>query len=219
MFRLEKVNKIYKNQETEFQALHTISLEIADNEILAIMGASGSGKTTLLNVMSTIAEVSDGHIEYNGTALETLSQEEAAKLRLHKFGFVFQKYYLLPTLTVYDNICMPLILADREVDYEYLKELCEVLDITSQLDKMPNYLSGGQQQRVAIARALIMKPEVVFADEPTGNLDSINSQKVIRLLLECARKYNQSVIYVTHDMQLASLANRMITIRDGMVVC
>ena len=150
--------------------------------------------------------------------LDTLTQSESADLRLHKFGFVFQKYYLLPTLNIYDNICLPLILADKSPKSDYINELCEVLELTDQLKKMPTQLSGGQQQRAAIARALIMRPEVIFADEPTGNLDSHNSQKVMHLLLECAKRYQQTVIYVTHDTHLAALADRQIQIKDGRIV-
>lgn len=218
MFQLENVNKIYKNKETEFKALDNISLEIADQEILSIIGTSGSGKTTLLNIMSTVAPLSSGRINYNGMMLDTLTQSEAADLRLHNFGFVFQKYYLLPTLNIYDNICLPLILADKSPKPDYINELCEVLELTDQLKKMPTQLSGGQQQRAAIARALIMQPEVIFADEPTGNLDSHNSQKVMHLLLECAKRYQQTVIYVTHDTHLAALADRQIQIKDGRIV-
>lgn len=218
MFQLENVNKIYKNKETQFKALDNISLEIADQEILSIIGTSGSGKTTLLNIMSTVAPLSSGRINYNGMMLDTLTQSEAADLRLHNFGFVFQKYYLLPTLNIYDNICLPLILADKSPKPDYINELCEVLELTDQLKKMPTQLSGGQQQRAAIARALIMQPEVIFADEPTGNLDSHNSQKVMHLLLECAKRYQQTVIYVTHDTHLAALADRQIQIKDGRIV-
>ena len=146
MFQLENVNKIYKNKETEFKALDNISLEIADQEILSIIGTSGSGKTTLLNIMSTVAPLSSGRINYNGMMLDTLTQSESADLRLHKFGFVFQKYYLLPTLNIYDNICLPLILADKSPKPDYINELCEVLELTDQLKKMPTQLSGGQQQ-------------------------------------------------------------------------
>lgn len=217
MFEIKKVSKIYKSNEVEVKALDEISLEIKDEEIVSIVGPSGSGKSTLLNVLSTVDKITSGSIVYNGVHLEDLIQSKAAKLRLHKFGFVFQKYHLMPTLNIYDNIVLPVVLAEEKVDKEYMQELVEILDISSQLYKMPNQLSGGQQQRVAIARALIMKPEVVFADEPTGNLDSVNSKNVIQLLLDCAEKYKQIVIYVTHDEQLASMADRKIQIKDGAI--
>lgn len=218
MFKINNVSKIYESNGVKVRALNNISLEINEQEVISIVGPSGSGKTTLLNVMSTVDQVSAGSIEYNGIKLEVLSQKEASSLRLNKFGFIFQKYHLMPTLNIYDNIVLPVILANLKIEQEYMKELIEILDISSQLYKMPNQLSGGQQQRVAIARALIMKPEVIFADEPTGNLDSVNSAKVIQLFLECAEKYEQTLIYVTHDEKLASLANRNIRIRDGAVV-
>lgn len=210
--------KFTKIRRPNLKALDNISLKIADQEILSIIGTSGSGKTTLLNIMSTVAPLSSGRINYNGMMLDTLTQSESADLRLHKFGFVFQKYYLLPTLNIYDNICLPLILADKSPKPDYINELCEVLELTDQLKKMPTQLSGGQQQRAAIARALIMRPEVIFADEPTGNLDSHNSQKVMHLLLECAKRYQQTIIYVTHDTHLAALADRQIQIKDGRIV-
>lgn len=218
MFKMNNVSKIYESNGIKVRALNNISLEINEKEVISIVGPSGSGKTTLLNVMSTVDRVSAGSIEYNGIKLETLSQKEASSFRLNKFGFIFQKYHLMPTLNIYDNIVLPIILANLKIEQKYMKELVEILDISSQLYKMPNQLSGGQQQRVAIARALIMKPEVVFADEPTGNLDSVNSDKVIQLFLDCAEKYEQTLIYVTHDEKLASLANRNIRIKDGAVV-
>lgn len=218
MFEIKNISKIYKSNEIEVKALDDISMEIKDNEIVSIVGPSGSGKSTLLNVLSTVDRVTFGSILYNGIRLERMTQRDTSKLRLHKFGFVFQKYHLMPTLNIYDNIVLPVVLAGEKVEQEYFKELVEILDISTQLSKMPNQLSGGQQQRVAIARALIMKPEVVFADEPTGNLDSVNSENVIHLLLDCAEKYKQTVIYVTHDEQLALMADRKIQIKDGVIL-
>ncbi len=218
MFKLEKVCKIYKSKENSVLALNEVSLQVKDNEIVSIVGPSGSGKSTLLNVMSTISDISDGAIIYDEVRLDDLSSDEAAAFRLNKFGFVFQKYYLMPTLNVYDNIVLPVILAGRKIDKMYMETLVEMLGISDQVDKMPDQLSGGQQQRVAIARALILKPEVVFADEPTGNLDSKNSENVIHLILDCAKKYKQTVIYVTHDEKMAALAERTIEIKDGKVI-
>ena len=215
MFQLENVNKIYKNKETEFKALDNISLEIADQEILSIIGTSGSGKTTLLNIMSTVAPLSSGRINYNGMMLDTLTQPESADLRLHKFGFIFQKYYLLPTLNIYDNICLPLILADKSPKPDYINELCEVLELTDQLKKMPTQLSGGQQQRAAIARALIMRPEVIFADEPTGNLDEDTAQGITEILKESAHKTNKCVVVVTHSNELAKQADIVLRLMRG----
>lgn len=218
MFDVKDVTKIFTNGKIKVKALKSVSIEIPDKEILCITGTSGSGKSTLLNVLSTIEDITSGSIIYNGNAIETLNQKQASELRLNKFGFVFQKFFLMPTLNVYDNILLPIVLANKKFDEEFFSELISTLDIKEELKKMPGQLSGGQQQRVAIARALLPKPEVVFADEPTGNLDSVNGQNVIRLLLSCAKKYNQSVIYVTHNEELAELADRTITIKDG-VIC
>lgn len=218
MFDVKDVTKIFTNGKIKVKALKSVSIEIPDKEILCITGPSGSGKSTLLNVLSTIEDITSGSIIYNDNAIETLNQKQTSELRLNKFGFVFQKFFLMPTLNVYDNILLPIVLANKKFDEEFFSELISTLDIKEELKKMPGQLSGGQQQRVAIARALLPKPEVVFADEPTGNLDSVNGQNVIRLLLSCAKKYNQSVIYVTHNEELAELADRTITIKDG-VIC
>lgn len=218
MFDVKDVTKIFTNGKIKVKALKSVSIEIPDKEILCITGPSGSGKSTLLNVLSTIEDITSGSIIYNDNAIKTLNQKQTSELRLNKFGFVFQKFFLMPTLNVYDNILLPIVLANKKFDEEFFSELISTLDIKEELKKMPGQLSGGQQQRVAIARALLPKPEVVFADEPTGNLDSVNGQNVIRLLLSCAKKYNQSVIYVTHNEELAELADRTITIKDG-VIC
>lgn len=217
MIQLKKVCKIYGEKYNITSALNNVNLTIESGETIAVCGASGSGKTTLLNIMSTIDKATVGEVYFAGNRIDNLNQKEASNLRLHEFGFVFQKYYLMPTLNVYDNICMPSSVGKMSIDIDYSKELIELLGITDKLTEMPGHLSGGQQQRVAIARALLHKPKVLFADEPTGNLDSANSLSVINLLLSSAKRFNQTLIYVTHNTELAKLADRVITIKDGSI--
>lgn len=215
MYKAKNISKIYTNGIVNVAALDSLSFEIEDKEVLAIVGPSGSGKTSLLNVLSTVDNISEGKIYYNDIRIDKLSQKAASKLRLDKFGFVFQRYNLMPTLNIYDNIVLPIAFSEKKCDDMFFNELMNVLGIQDQLSKMPYELSGGQQQRVAIARSLIGKPEVVFADEPTGNLDSKNGDKVFSLLLDCAKEFGQTVIYVTHDERLSKLANRIIHLKDG----
>ncbi len=215
---VKEISKEYLQGKEKNRVLDHVSLEVEQGEFLAITGESGAGKSTLLNVISTIDQVSEGCIEYNGTRIDHLSQKDAAKLRLEQFGFVFQKYYLMPNLNVYDNIVLPMIMAKRNIEEAYLKEIAILLEIENQIYKMPDELSGGQQQRVAIARALLHHPKVIFADEPTGNLDSRNGQIVFELLKQCAHKYKQTVFFVTHNKELAESTDRKIVLRDGAIV-
>ena len=217
MFQVENIVKIYGNRENKVYAINHISFCIKEHEVVSIVGASGSGKSTLMNLLSTLDQVTDGTISYQGRQISALSQKEASKLRLHEFGFVFQKYYLMPTLNVYDNIVLSQAISGKKIDKEFLQQLVSLLELEDKLTRMPEQLSGGQQQRVAIARALIHKPKVVFADEPTGNLDSKNGEKVIELLLMCAKQFQQTVVYVTHDQYLASKADRIIMLKDGAI--
>lgn len=217
MLKVENISKIYDGKGVAFKALDEVNLTVSSNEIVAIVGKSGSGKTTLLNSMSTITDISEGDIFYNEVCLNKLSEKEKAEIRLNNFGFVFQRYELFQTLNVYDNIILPMHLNRKKADKEYLNDILNLLDIASEVDKMPHELSGGQQQRVTIARALIAKPKVIFADEPTGNLDSTNSELVMKLFLDAVRKYNSTLIYVTHDNNMAKEADRIITVKDGKV--
>ncbi len=212
------LQKEYDMGKSKAKALIQVSLEIREGEIVSIVGESGSGKSTLLNLLSTIDRPTEGAIEYNGSRIDNLNQKKAARLRLEEFGFVFQKYNLMPSLNIYDNIILPIALTNQKVDKEYLMEICKRLGIEEQLRKMPGQLSGGEQQRVAIARALVNKPQVVFADEPTGNLDSKNGNAVFRILLECARTEGKTVIFVTHNMELARLSDRQYTLQDGEII-
>lgn len=218
MFSLENVSKIYNDSGISFKALDNVNLRIDKNEIVSIIGKSGSGKTTLLNVMSTIANSSEGKVYYKDILLDGLDEKEKARIRLSNFGFVFQKYELFQNLNIYDNIIIPVKLLGNNVDNNYIEEIIELLGLDEQRNKMPYELSGGQQQRVAIARAISTKPEVIFADEPTGNLDSQNSNMIIKLFFDLVHKYKSTLIYVTHDVNLAKKAGRMLTILDGKVI-
>lgn len=218
MFSLENVSKIYNDSGISFKALDNVNLRIDKNEIVSIIGKSGSGKTTLLNVMSTIANSSEGKVYYKDILLDGLDEKEKARIRLSNFGFVFQKYELFQNLNIYDNIIIPVKLLGNNVDNNYIEEIIELLGLDEQRNKMPYELSGGQQQRVAIARAISTKPEVIFADEPTGNLDSQNSNMIIKLFFDLVHKYKSTLIYVTHDVNLAKKAVRMLTILDGKVI-
>ncbi len=218
MFSLENVSKIYNDSGISFKALDNVNLRIDKNEIVSIIGKSGSGKTTLLNVMSTIANSSEGKVYYKDILLDELDEKEKARIRLSNFGFVFQKYELFQNLNIYDNIIIPVKLLGNNVDNNYIEEIIELLGLDEQRNKMPYELSGGQQQRVAIARAISTKPEVIFADEPTGNLDSQNSNMIIKLFFDLVHKYKSTLIYVTHDVNLAKKAGRMLTILDGKVI-
>lgn len=218
MLKLTNVSKEYGIEDNRVRVLDNITLSVGQGEFVAVTGASGAGKSTLLNVMSTIDNVTEGQIEYHGTRIDSLSQEKAAELRLNQFGFVFQKYYLLSTLNIYDNILLPITMSAQKIDSQYFQSLINILGLEDQLSKMPGKLSGGEQQRVAIARALIHRPEIIFADEPTGNLDSHNGGRVFELLLECSAKYGQTVIFVTHNEDFADRAERKIVLKDGAVI-
>ena len=212
------LQKEYDMGKLKEQALVKVSLEIREGEIISVIGESGSGKSTLLNLLSTIDKPTAGTVEYNGRRIDNLKQKQASRLRLEEFGFVFQKYNLMPSLNIYDNIILPVAVMNQKWDKEYLAEICKRLGIEEQLRKMPGQLSGGEQQRVAIARALVNQPKVVFADEPTGNLDSRHGNEVFRILLDCARTEGKTVIFVTHNMELAEMADRKYTLQDGEMI-
>lgn len=212
------LQKEYDMGKLKEQALVKVSLEIREGETISVIGESGSGKSTLLNLLSTIDKPTAGTVEYNGRRIDNLKQKQASRLRLEEFGFVFQKYNLMPSLNIYDNIILPVAVMNQKWDKEYLAEICKRLGIEEQLRKMPGQLSGGEQQRVAIARALVNQPKVVFADEPTGNLDSRNGNEVFRILLDCARTEGKTVIFVTHNMELAEMADRKYTLQDGEMI-
>ena len=201
-------------------ALNGLDFEVEKGDFICIMGASGSGKTTLVNILSTIDEATHGQIFLNQKDLLLLSEKEKANLRKEEIGFIFQNYNLIESLTIKNNILFSLRLnkVDQKRQLEKLNELTKMLNIEEIIDKYPSQCSGGQQQRVALARALASKPAIIFADEPTGNLDAKSSKEVVDLLKIAQRKYHETVILVTHDQEIASIADRVITIEDGKII-
>ena len=199
------------------RALDGVSHSVTEGTFGAIVGSSGSGKTTLLHMLGGLDEPTDGEVWVRGTSLKEMSGEEKTVFRRRNIGFVFQNYNLVSTLSVRENITLPLLLDGMQVDRKFLKEITESLKLTEKLDHMPHMLSGGQQQRVAIARALITKPAVILADEPTGNLDSVTGMEVIGLLKISAERFYQTILVVTHNEEIAQMAERIIRIEDGKV--
>ncbi|MEI6489932.1 MAG: ABC transporter ATP-binding protein [Bacteroidota bacterium] len=216
----KNLNKSF-HDPVEFQALKNINIEIGQGEFVAIVGSSGSGKSTLLYVLSTLDTDYTGHIYFDGDDLSLKTKNQLAEIRNEKIGFVFQFHYLLPEFTVLENVCLPAMKLARYSDAEIKEHAYQKLDLLGLRDqalKKANKLSGGQQQRVAIARALINQPKIIFGDEPTGNLDSKNSQNVFDIFKELKDNFNQSIVVVTHDMHFAERTDRIITLSDGEVV-
>ena len=200
------------------RALDGVSLSVKEGTFGAIVGSSGSGKTTLLHMLGGLDEPTDGQIWVRGTALKGMSGEEKTVFRRRNIGFVFQNYNLIPVLNVYENIVYPIEIDGGKTDTRFVKEIIHTLGLEQKLKNMPNNLSGGQQQRVAIARALATKPAIILADEPTGNLDSKTSMDVILLMQSISRQFHQTTIMITHNEEIAQMADRTIRIEDGKVV-
>ncbi len=225
MITIHNLKKYYTNpvigrgsKKPVVKALDGVDLTIARGKFTAIIGASGSGKTTLLNMMGGLDMPTEGEVIVDGINLSSLREEELAVFRRKKTGFIFQNYNLVPTLTVEENILFPLDLDGAAPDMRFLEEITELLGLADKLEHYPDMLSGGQQQRVAIARALAAKPPVILADEPTGNLDSRNGQNVAGLLKMTAEIYHRTLVMVTHNPELAQMADRVIRMRDGRIV-
>lgn len=212
------ISKTYQTGKVKVEALKESSIQFTKGTYNVIVGKSGSGKSTLLHLLSGLDTPTTGEVYLENQNINELNDDELSKLRREKIGFVFQFYNLLMDLTVYENIVIGLHLNGQKEDEAYILELLEILGLTDKKDVMPYELSGGQQQRVAIARALANKPAVIFADEPTGNLDAKSGQNVIDLLRMTKHKYNQTIILVTHDLNIAKNAERLITIEDGNIV-
>ena len=215
IFKLEKIEVTYGTGNSAVSALRGIDLQIKEGEKIAIVGPSGSGKSTLLNVLGGLEKPTNGKYLYKGQEYYNLKQSRQSDIRLKEFGFVFQSFYLVSSLTVKDNILLPMVADKRKTDDKFLDDVVNRLGIAERMTHFPNELSGGEKQRVAIARAIINKPGVIFADEPSGNLDSVTGENVFELLFEVANNYKQTLIYVTHDLEKAKLAQRIITIKDG----
>lgn len=215
---IQNLKKYYSSGSNQVRALDGVDLTVAQGEFTAIVGASGSGKTTLLNMMGGLDVPTAGEVIVDGVSLSGLREEQRAVFRRKKVGFVFQNYNLVPTLTVEENILFPLDLDGSAPDEKYLQEITELLGLTGKMKDYPGMLSGGQQQRAAIARALITKPPIILADEPTGNLDSQNGQNVAGLLKMTTELYHRTLVLITHNLELAQLADRVVRMQDGRIV-
>ena len=209
--KVSHLNKAYGN----FKASNDVNFEICKGEFTAVTGESGSGKTTLLNIVGSLDRLTSGHIIVNGTDIAKKNDNELSAYRRRNIGFIFQSYNLIPVLSVEENIVLPLNLDNTEPDKQFLDELLEVTGLSSRRKSYPHELSGGQQQRVAFARALIHKPPIILADEPTGNLDSKNSREIITILKSSIKKYNQTLLLITHDGSIAAQADRIFKMSDG----
>lgn len=216
ILKIKNLSKVYGENETEVKALSHINLEINKGEFVVIVGKSGSGKSTLLHIMAGLETPTYGDVIIENTNLSSLNEKERSLLRKEKIGLIFQSYNLIPVLTVEENIKLPTINTSNKDD-RYVNELMELLNIKERKNHLPNQLSGGQQQRVAIGRALVNKPAIIFADEPTGNLDTKTESEVLNLLKESQKKYNQTIIMITHNMDIAKYADKIIKIEDGFI--
>ena len=214
---LNNVSVKYGTGDSAVFALKNFNIEINKGERIAITGPSGAGKSTLLSVLGGIEKPTNGSMEYDGKEYYKLPSKISSKIRLNEFGFVFQAFYLISTLSVKDNILLPVVASKNNIDIDFFDDIVETLSLRDRLTHCPNELSGGEKQRVAIARAMINKPKVIFADEPSGNLDSSNGEIVFEKLFEMSRKHGQTLIYVTHDIEKAKMAERIIKIKDGVL--
>lgn len=211
------LKKYYKTGSQLVKALDGVDFEVKEREFVAIIGKSGSGKTTLLHMLGGLDTPTSGSVTVGGTALETLDNDRLAVFRRRKVGFIFQQYNLIPDLNVYDNILFPLELDGARIDRKFIDYLLETLHISSKKKMLPSMLSGGEQQRVAIIRALAARPAIILADEPTGNLDTGAAHEVITLLKDLAKQYRQTLLVITHDPDIARMADRMVRIEDGKI--
>ncbi|MBD5640385.1 ABC transporter ATP-binding protein [Clostridium botulinum] len=212
------LKKYYGEGANRVKALDGVNIEVNEGEFVAIVGTSGSGKSTLLHMLGGFDRSTGGNVIISNKNIFTMSDDELTVFRRRNIGFVFQNYNLVPILNVYENITLPIELDGGKIDKEYIDNIIKVLGLSSKVNNMPNNLSGGQQQRVAISRALATKPSIILADEPTGNLDSKTSMEVMRLLKMTSKKFNQTIVMITHNEEIAQLADRTIHIEDGKIV-
>ena len=217
ILKVEHLSKIYGKGETQVKALDDVSFEVEKGEFVAIIGPSGSGKSTLLHTLGGVDRPTSGKVLIDGEDIYALNNDKLAIFRRRQIGLIYQFYNLIPILNVEENITLPLLLDGKEVDPKRLDEIIDTLGLKGRIKHLPNQLSGGQQQRVSIGRSLINNPAIILADEPTGNLDSKNSKEILYLLKFSNKKYNQTLIMITHDQNIALEADRIITIEDGKI--
>lgn len=218
ILQAKDLKKYYGKGETEVHALDGVNLEIEAGKFVAIIGTSGSGKSTLLNMLGGLDTPTSGTVTIGNTELSKLKDEQLTVFRRRRIGFIFQNYNLIPTLNVWENIVFPIAMDGQKPDKKFIKEIVQLLGLEQKIHSLPNYLSGGQQQRVAIARALASKPDIILADEPTGNLDSKTSDNVIALLHMTSQKFHQTIIMITHNPEIAQMTDQTIRIEDGRIV-
>ena len=211
------LKKYYRLGDHIVKALDGVDFKVREQEFVAVIGKSGSGKSTLLHMAGGLDMPTEGEVRVAGRSLSGLTKEELAVFRRRKVGFIFQNYNLVPDLTVYENIVLPIELDGKQVDHSFVEELLEVLNMTEKREAFPGNLSGGQQQRAAIARAIASKPAIILADEPTGNLDTASGHDVLGLLKVVAKKFGQTIVLITHDQDIAQLADRIVVIEDGKI--
>lgn len=216
--KIRDIKQYYGSVNNLVKAVDGISLEIEEGRFTAVVGTSGSGKSTLLHTMAGLDKPTDGVVMLGNQDIYRLNDDELSRIRRQEFGFIFQSFNLIPVLNVYDNIILPIQLDGKKEDKKYIMNIVDKVGLSDQLKKFPNELSGGQQQRVAIARALSNKPSVIFADEPTGNLDSKTTKEVMDLLKSMVKDFNQTLVMITHDEKIADEADRVITISDGRII-
>lgn len=217
ILKTKNLTKYYGENENLVKAIDNVNLSIIKGEFVAIVGKSGSGKSTLLHMLGGLDNPTSGDVIVDGQNIGKMKENDLAIFRRKNIGFIFQYYNLIPSINVWENVVLPIGLDGQKVDKDFVNEVLQVLGVDGKKDSLPATLSGGQQQRVAIARAIVTKPAIIFADEPTGNLDSKTEAEVIKLLKLSAKKYDQTIVMITHDENIANMADRVITIEDGRV--
>lgn len=218
ILKTTNLKKYYGSGDTVVKALDGVNLSVSDGEFAAIVGTSGSGKSTLLHMLGGLDRPTDGSVEVEGSDIFSLKDDALTIFRRRKIGFIFQSFNLIPVLNVYENIVLPIELDGNKIDRSHIETITETLGLTEKVNSLPNQLSGGQQQRVAIARALASKPAIILADEPTGNLDSKTSLDVMGLLKVTSNRFSQTIVMITHNEEIAQMADRIIRIEDGRIV-
>ncbi|HEK4761799.1 TPA: ABC transporter ATP-binding protein, partial [Clostridioides difficile] len=218
ILKCENLTKIYGSNQTRVTALNNVNLSVQKGDFVSIVGASGSGKSTLLHLLGGVDRPTSGKIYVEDTEISSLKEEALAVFRRRKVGLIYQFYNLIPTLDVRKNILLPMLLDKRKVDEDRFSEIVSILGLSDRLNHLPSQLSGGQQQRVSIARSLIYRPAILLADEPTGNLDRKNSEEIVDLLNLSNKRFNQTILLITHDEKIALEANRIVTMEDGVIV-